>query len=138
MNPLQAVEDILGNVGSRPTYAIYNIFIEEPCPRSIKKVAAFMCGNGVPLDIAVECFNVCSGLHSSLVSQTMNKWYCTWDSHPHKKHKAAYYSMLFKRMATHIWRSGVARGYRHAIWHRRNRVSSIYKKYNRSYTCKEC
>ena len=61
MDPLQAVEDILGNVETWPTYAIYNIFDEEPCPKSIKKVAAFMYGNRVPLDIAEECFKACCG-----------------------------------------------------------------------------
>ena len=96
MDPLQAVEDILGNVESWPSYVIYNIFIQEPCPSRIKKIAAFMCGNGVPLDIAVECFNTCSGLHCSLVTQTMSKWYSTWDRHPRKKYKAEYYSISFK------------------------------------------
>jgi len=97
MDPLQAVEDILGNVESWPTYVIYNIFVEEPCPESIKKVAAFMYGNGVPLDVAFECFNACCGLNCSWVSQTMSKWYSKRDSHPHWKHKAEYYSMSFKQ-----------------------------------------
>ena len=55
-----------------------------------------MCGNGVSLDIAVECFNACSGLHRSLVTQTMSKWYSTWDRHPRDEYKAEYYSISFK------------------------------------------
>ena len=72
-------------------------FVEEPCPKSIKKVAVFMYGNGVSLDIAEECFNACCGLNCSLVSQTMRKWYSTWDSNPHSKHKAEYYPMFFNQ-----------------------------------------
>jgi len=75
MNTFTAVEDILGNVESWPTYVKYNIFVEKPCPSCIKEFAAFMYGNGFPLDIAIEYFNACCVLHCSLVSQTMSKWY---------------------------------------------------------------
>jgi len=52
MDPLTAVEDLLGEVESWTTYAIYNMFVEEPSPTSVKKIAAFMYGNGVPFEIA--------------------------------------------------------------------------------------
>jgi len=58
---MEAVEDILRNVETWPSYILYNIFVEEPNPRSIKKVAAFMCGNGVPVGVAVDCFHACCG-----------------------------------------------------------------------------
>ena len=61
MDPLRAFEDILGDVDCCPTYVIYNIFVEVPDPSSIKKLAAFMYGNGVPIDIAVECLNASNG-----------------------------------------------------------------------------
>ena len=71
MDPLRAVEDILGDVDTWPTYIIFNIFVEVPDPSSVKKVAAFIYGNGVPLDVAVGCFNACCGIYRSRVSQTM-------------------------------------------------------------------
>ena len=80
MDPLQAVEDLLGDVGSWPTYVMYNIFVEVPSPSSVKKVAAFMYGNGVPIDIAVECFNACNGQLRSFVSHPMDTWYSLWDN----------------------------------------------------------
>ena len=96
MDALQDAEDILGHIVTWPAYAIYNIFIEEPCPHSIWMVAAFMYGNGVPLDVAIDYFNACCGINRSWVSQTYSKWYSTWDTHPHKK-VAEYYSIFFKQ-----------------------------------------
>jgi len=42
MDPLRAVEDILGDVESWPTYIIYNMFLVESNTISVKKIAAFM------------------------------------------------------------------------------------------------
>ena len=104
MNPLKAVEDILGNVETWPSYVLFNIFVEIPCPQSIKKVAAFMCGNGVPRNIAVDCFIAFSGKNLSLITQTMTKWYLIWDytssdCYPYARRasKAEYYSIFYKK-----------------------------------------
>jgi len=82
-------------------------FVEVPRPITIKKVAAFMCGNGVPLDAAIHCFNACCGKHQSLIKQVMSKWYSIWDLHPytswdcnHLKRRASnaeYYSVFFQK-----------------------------------------
>ena len=93
MDPLQAVEDILGDIDTWPSYTIYFIFIEKPCSHSIRLVAAFMYGNGVPLDVAVDCFNACCGISCSWV---LSKWYSTWDTHSRLK-VAEYYSIFFKQ-----------------------------------------
>ena len=55
MDPLSAVEDLLGEVECWPTYVIYKMFVEELSPTSVKKIAAFMYGNSVPIEIAVQC-----------------------------------------------------------------------------------
>jgi len=54
--PMRAVGDVLGDVESWPTNAIYNMFVTEHNTISVKKVAAFMYGNGVPIEKAVDCF----------------------------------------------------------------------------------
>jgi len=105
MNPLGAVEDILrANVYTWPSYVLFNIFVKIPCPQSIKKVAAFMCGNGIPLDTAIECFTACSGKNQSLITETMTRWYSIWnysssDCHPFARRasKAEYYSVFHKK-----------------------------------------
>ena len=78
MDPLRAVEDTLGDVESWPTYIIYNMFLVEPNTISVKKVAAFMYGNGVPVISAINCFNACMGLDIYYVSCAMNNWYSIW------------------------------------------------------------
>ena len=72
MDPLQAAENLLGNVDSWLTYVIYNIFVEVPSPSSVSKVAAFIYGSSVPSDIAVECFNAGNGQLSSFLSYAMD------------------------------------------------------------------
>ena len=42
MDPFRAVEYILGDVETWPTYIITNIFIVEPITISVNKVEAFM------------------------------------------------------------------------------------------------
>ena len=64
MDSLRELEDILGDVESLSTYLIYDIFVVEPNTHSVKNVAAFMYGNGVPIEKAVDCFISCVGLDS--------------------------------------------------------------------------
>ena len=64
MDPLKAFEDISGDVESWPTYIIYNLYVVERSTISVKKVAAFMYGNAVPMISAINCFNACMGLNS--------------------------------------------------------------------------
>jgi len=78
MDPLRAVEDILGNVESWSTYIGYNMLVVAPNTINVKKVAAFMYGNGVPVERAIDCFNTCMGLDSYYVSCAMNNWYSIW------------------------------------------------------------
>ena len=56
MDPLSAVEDILGDVERCPTSIILDIFVVKPNTISVVNVAAFMYGYGVPVENAVELF----------------------------------------------------------------------------------
>ena len=56
MDPLSAVEDILGDVESWPTCLILDIFVVKPNTISVQNVAAFMYGNGVLVGKAVDYF----------------------------------------------------------------------------------
>ena len=75
------------------------MFLVEPNTISVKKVAAFMYGNAVPVTSAINCFNACMELDSasSYVSNAMKHWYSTWDKYPYRPHKAEYYSMTSKQ-----------------------------------------
>ena len=115
MDPLRAVEDILGDVESWPTYVIYNLFVVKPNTISVKKVAAFMYGNAVPVSRAINCFNACMELDSSnsYISSAMQNWYSVWDKNPYRPHKAEYYSMSSKQW---LWINGEALDQLEAVW----------------------
>jgi len=89
------------------------MFIVEPNTISVKKFAAFMYGNGVPVEKAIACFNACMDWDSCYVSCAMVDWYCTWDKNLHRAHKAEYYSMSLKRW---IWINGKALNQHEAMW----------------------
>ena len=100
MDPLRAVEDILGNVDTWPTYIICDLFVTEHNTISVKHFAAFMYGNGVPIEKAIECFITCIEMDSYYVSYSMRDWYSIWDN---AAHEARYYSMASKRW---MWING--------------------------------
>jgi len=101
MNPSQKVEDIVGEaVENWPTYVIYNMFLEIPSRTTVKKVAAFMYGNCVPLHTALDCFIACVKTYSYFITVAMQEFYYLWNKYPTRKHKAQYYSITLKRW---IW-----------------------------------
>jgi hypothetical protein len=56
MDTLRKVEDILGDVECWSTYLIYDIFVVEPNRNNVKNVAAFIDGNGIPIEKAVHFY----------------------------------------------------------------------------------
>ena len=90
MDPLSAVEDILGDMEYWPACLILDIFVVKPNTLSVQNVAPFMYGNGVPVENAVDCFIVCIGLDSYYASCAMKDWYSIWDNQPYTSHFARY------------------------------------------------
>ena len=80
MDPLSAVEDILGHVEFWPSSVIVDLFFTTPCTSSIINVAAFMYGNNVPVEKAVDCFVACVVINSYYVSCAVKDLYTTWDN----------------------------------------------------------
>ena len=76
---------------------ISRTFVVEPNTNSVKNVAAFMYGNGVPVEKDVDCIIPCVELYSYYVSCALKDWYSIWDKNPYTAHKAWYYSMTLKR-----------------------------------------
>jgi len=97
MDPLSSIEEILGHVDTWPTFIIHNMFVETPHQKSVKTVAAFMYGNGIPCELAIDCFNACNGLNKSVVTKAINSWYAEWDAIPQRRHRTKYYSMFYKQ-----------------------------------------
>jgi len=62
MDPLSAVENILGGVEIWPSSIIIDLFATKPCNTSVINVAAFMYGNNFPVEKAVDYFVACVGI----------------------------------------------------------------------------
>jgi hypothetical protein len=104
MSTLKRVEEILGEVESLPTYMILNMFLGQPTERAMKKVAAFLYCNGVPVEMASECYVACRGReHIQAINQAIFSWYYTWSRETHNRHMSEYYNM---RNKTHFLLNG--------------------------------
>jgi len=88
MDPLSAVGNNLGDVECWPSSIIIDLSITKPCTLSVIHVAAFMYGNNVPVEKAVDCFVACVGMYSYYVSCAVKDLYTTWDNLPSKTHLA--------------------------------------------------
>jgi len=113
MDPLSAVEHILGHVETWPSSIIIDLFITKPCTLSAIHVAAFMYGNNIPVEKAVDCFVACVGINSYYVSCAVKDLYTTWDNLPSKTHLAQYFSMTSKRR---MWLNGKFAAQNEAVW----------------------
>jgi hypothetical protein len=113
MDPLSAVENILGGVEFWPSSVLIDLSITQPCTVTVINVAAFMYGNNVPVEKAVDCFVACVRIDCYYVACTVKDWYSTCDKLPYKTHLAQYFSMTFKRK---MWLNGKCAAQNEAVW----------------------
>jgi hypothetical protein len=72
---------------SWPTYIILNVFVVKPNEHAMKKVAAFMYGNDVPVEMAAVCYVACRGReYIQTINQAIFSWYYTWNRETRKRH----------------------------------------------------
>jgi len=95
----------MGDVESRTTHQMYDIFVVEPNTRSVKNVAAFMYDNGVPIEKALVCIIASIVLDSFYVSCPLRDRYSIWEKNLYTAHKARYFSTTLKRS---MWVNGNA------------------------------
>jgi len=115
MDTVKAVEDVLGDIDTWPSYVIYNMSLIETNAITVKKVASFRCRNAAHVISALNYFNACMELDSSssYVSSAMKKWYYTCDKNSYIPHKAENYSMSSKQW---LWINGDALYQYEAVW----------------------
>jgi hypothetical protein len=99
MDPLAVVEAHVVSVDSWAPDVLRLMFMLEPNPHVMKKVAAFMYGNNVRLSDAVACYKACNGRHQSCVETVLRASYDVWARDVNQRHKEQYYSMLLKCLA---------------------------------------
>jgi hypothetical protein len=98
MDPLQAVECVIGPVHNWPSYILHHLFIEDPDNYVLKNVSAFMYGHGIGFKDAWMCFNACNKYGKEFViKEEIKKHYDMWNETPHKLHEDYYYDMFKKK-----------------------------------------
>jgi hypothetical protein len=80
------------------------MFVVQPNEHAMNKVAAFLYGNGVPVEMAAECNVARRGReHIQAINQAIFSWYYTWSRETLKRYMSEYYNMRFK---THFLLNG--------------------------------
>jgi hypothetical protein len=60
------------------------MFAEDPNARAMKSVTAFMFGNGIQFEIAVECYIACNRYrYNSVIDEAVYSWYFIWNRFPY-------------------------------------------------------
>ena len=73
--------------------------MEDPNTVSVREVAGFMYGNGVPISEATECFEMSNGGRRAFIEQNMKLWYNEWNRSQYKPYVEKYYSVVLKQFA---------------------------------------
>jgi hypothetical protein len=100
IDPLSRVEQFLGAAitDAWPSTIIEQLFMDESTDTSLRHVATFMYGNGIPIQKAIDCFNACNGMQQWCVEEKFHEWYYIYIRNSYKFHKAKYYSVTLGKM----------------------------------------
>jgi hypothetical protein len=77
---IQSLESLLRRIDTWPTTNIKLLFIDDPTPTSVKKVAAFFYGNGIPHHITIYFYNLCNEKGGIHVTDLVQTFYFIWRS----------------------------------------------------------
>jgi len=104
VNPVKTVEDIVGGVEEWPTYILLHLIVDDPDGRVMQNVAAFLYGNDVSVEKAVDLYIACRGRqYAPRIREALWSWYKTWDGQPRGSQFAWYYNTKVKRV---LWLNG--------------------------------
>jgi hypothetical protein len=76
MDSLSRVEQFLGVAitDAWPSMIIEQLFVDEPTDTTLRHVVTFMHGNGVPIQLAIDCLNACNGMEQWYVEERLHEW----------------------------------------------------------------
>jgi hypothetical protein len=86
MSLLDRVERRLGPINTWPTYIIRFLFIDIPTPIIVKKLTAFMVGNGVDVSVAADLYLLCNDELHPRIKADMYRFNFIWQRQMHKTH----------------------------------------------------
>ena len=98
MNLLHFMEILVADFGLWPSSVLSGLFLDLPSERTVRKVASFLYGNGVPLKIATKLCALCNPLWNDRASTDMNVLYHLWHAGVDERHHTKYYSTRHRQM----------------------------------------
>jgi hypothetical protein len=75
---LQSVEQRLGLINTWSAYILNILFVDEPAVNNVRILAAFFYGNGVPLHMATQLYEVCNNTCNLNTIIYMSELYAQW------------------------------------------------------------
>ena len=90
---LPRVEAVLGPIERWPRTVLDQLFNDPPTETSVRDVAAFCYGNGVPYNLAYQLFDACNTMIMVSPHKVICTWYCTWQTAAHKNPSVRYYDV---------------------------------------------
>jgi hypothetical protein len=89
MDPLRRLEQFLGAAitDAWPSTLYEQLFMDKPTDTTLRHVETFMYDKGIPIQMAIDCFNACNGMQPWYVEDKFHEWYYIYDRNPCKFHK---------------------------------------------------
>ena len=103
VNVLLFLETFLGNISSWPIDILRDLFVYTPISDTVRRVSAFMYGNGIPFSVASYFFSLCHGLEGACTTVRMFSFYRRWSYVKDALHQEQYYNTKFKKL---YWLNG--------------------------------
>jgi hypothetical protein len=97
MRLLDAAQRYLDTFDEWPADILDILFIQYPPPRMLRKLLAFLFGNGAPCSLASQLYYVCNTYSSADDTETIFKTYEEWDNNPLGRHISRYYNIRLRK-----------------------------------------
>ena len=92
------IEVLVADFGLWPSSVLSGLFLDQPSERTVRKVASFLYGNGVPLRIAEKLCALCNPLWNDHASIDMKVLYHLWHAGVDERHRTKYYRTRHRQM----------------------------------------
>jgi len=92
------IEILVGDFGLWPSDVLSGLFLDLPSERTVRKVASFLYGNGVPLTNAEKLYALCNPFWNHYASTDMKVQYYLWHAGVDSTHHTKYYNTRYRQM----------------------------------------
>ena len=92
------IEILVGDCGLWPSEVLSALFLDPPTDQSVRTLASFFYGNGVPLRIAGRLSTLCNPFWSDHSSENMKALYLLWQAGVDACHRTKYWNTRYRQI----------------------------------------